>query len=308
MENVEKIDLTVPSLYISKRIDAYLAEKFQGQFSRSEIKSALEKGSILLNAKKVKASVAVSEGDHITGSVSVSRETTLTPESIPIKVVYEDESILIVDKAVGMVVHPGAGNKKGTLVHALLGRGQALSSEGGSFRPGIVHRLDKETSGLLVVAKDNASHRHLQSQFAERSLTKVYTALVKGQVEFQEGHIRESIGRHAKIRHKMAVSTQETAKEAVTEYKVLKRFKRATLLEVKILTGRTHQIRVHFAHLGYPVLGDEVYGTRKEGERLALHASRLAFEHPKTGYRMTFESPLPDDFKAMVEKAEKESA
>ncbi len=169
---------------------------------------------------------------------------------------------------------------------------------------GIVHRLDKDTSGLLLVAKNNRAHRGLQSQFESRSLSKTYTALVRGKVEYEEGHISESIDRHGKIRRKMAVSHSETARDAETKYRVLKRFRYATLLEVKILTGRTHQIRVHMAHLGAPVAGDELYGTRHPGERLGLHASKIEFAHPTTGAIMSFKSELPAEFKEMIKKAE----
>lgn len=263
-----------------------------------------QQGLIRLNGKPAKPKALVKEGDLIEGSLPAARITALSPETIPLNVLFEDNDILVIDKPAGMVVHPGAGNKEGTLVHALLGRGSELSSLGGHQRPGIVHRLDKETSGLLLVAKNNRAHRALQSQFEARSLSKTYTALVKGKVEFEEGHVSEPIDRHAKIRRKMAVSYSETAREAETRYRVLKRFRYATLLEVKLLTGRTHQIRVHMAHLGHPVVGDELYGTRQPGERLALHASKIEFAHPTTEAIMSFKSEWPQDFKAMIQKAE----
>ena len=293
----------VSLLYSPKRVDVYLAALLKGKFSRQELKAVFQKGGILLNGKPAKPKLMVKEGDLIEGFLPMAQSAALFPEPIPLKVIFEDADLLVIDKPAGMVVHPGAGNKKGTLVHALLGRGSALSSLGGVQRPGIVHRLDKETSGLLLVAKNNSAHRALQAQFESRTLSKTYTALVRGKVEFEEGHVLEPIDRHGKIRRKMAVSHSETARDAETRYRVLNRYRHSTLLEVSLLTGRTHQIRVHMAHLGYPVVGDELYGTKQPGERLGLHASKIGFAHPTTGNIMNFESKLPDDFKAMIQKA-----
>lgn len=300
------IALTVPMLYLERRIDAWLAETLAGEYSRQEIKAALEKGEITLNGQPAKPKTGIKEGDRIEGRVASERSHSLVAESIPLKIIHEDEWLLIVDKPAGMVVHPGAGNKKGTLVHALLGHGSKLSSLSGIERPGIVHRLDKDTSGLLIVAKNNKSHRLLQAQFETRTLSKTYTALVRGQVGYEQGHVSEALARHTKLRGKMAVSKDERAKEAETQYVVMKRFKHSALLAVKILTGRTHQIRVHMAHLKHSVVGDEVYGTKQPGERLMLHATKLQFTHPGTGDNVEFESEWPDDFKKAVEKAEKE--
>lgn len=302
-----KFSLVVPFLYQSKRMDAYLVQALEGKHSRSQIKACLDAGKILLNGKVAKPSSPVVEGDRVEGEIDPAPSTELVPEKIPIKVVYEDDSFLVIDKPIGMVVHPGAGNKTGTLVHALLGRGQSLSSVGGSDRPGIVHRIDKETSGLLLVAKTNEAHRKLQDQFQSRTLGKTYYALVRGRVEFEQGHIEKAIGRHEKIRQKMTVSRKENAREAETHYKVIRRFKHSTFLEVKILTGRTHQIRVHMADLGYPVVGDKLYGrSTVEPARLCLHAAKLEFAHPKTGKMVRFESPLPKDFEKILKEAEKE--
>ena len=303
---VPAIQVKVSRLYSPKRIDAYLASLADPPLSRSELKAALEKGLIRLNGKAVKPKTLVKDGDWIEGEVPVTRESKLLPEKIPLKVIYEDDSLIIIDKPAGMVVHPGAGNRKGTLVHALLGRGSTLSEMGGAERPGIVHRLDKETSGLLVVAKHNAAHRFLQAQFSEKTLSKTYVALVRGRVEFDRGTVSEPIGRHPKMRQKMAVVHSEDAKEAETHYRVLKRFRNATLLEVKPLTGRTHQIRVHMAHLGHPVIGDALYGARGDAKRHALHAAKIEFESPKKGTIMKFESPLPEDFKQMIKKEEQQ--
>ncbi len=301
-----RLEMTVPFLYIQKRLDSFLTEALDGRFSRRQLKDALDGGMISVNGVPAKPRTLVKEGDRIEGELPLERPLGPSPETIALGVVYEDENLLVIDKPVGMVVHPGAGNSKGTLVNALLGRGGGLSDVGGAERPGIVHRLDKDTSGLLVVARDNRTHRKLQTQFEERSVDKIYEALVRGRVEFEEGHVDRPIGRHPKMRNKMAVSTAPDAREAVTRYRVLRRFPRATLLEVRILTGRTHQIRVHLASLGYPVVGDRLYGNVQDAApRLGLHARRLKFTHPRTGERLSFESPPPPDFRALVEAAEK---
>ena len=296
-------DLVAPPLRDPARIDVFLVRAFEGKFSRGEIKFSLGEGRIFLNGKPAKPKFPVKEGDRIHGEIISKRPSALAGETIPLSVIYEDECLLVIDKPAGMVVHPGAGNKKGTLVHALLGRSSGLSTVGGRERPGIVHRLDKDTSGLLVVAKDNASHRFLQAQFASRTFSKTYTALVRGRVEFEEGHISDPIGRDPKVRRKRAVSADASAKEAETRYRVLKRFPHATLLEVKILTGRTHQIRVHFAHRGHPVVGDVLYGSLPPGlaARLALHASKIEFVHPQTREKIKFESKLPHDFEELIQ-------
>lgn len=308
MDSAESFEWRVSALPAPKRADAALSEHFKERVSRSEIQALLKNGGILLNGKPAKPSALIKEGDVLAGRLGeTAKKTTLEPENIPLTIVHEDEDILVVDKAVGMVVHPGAAAKKGTLVNALLGRGTRLSSMGASTkdRPGIVHRLDKDTSGLLVVAKNNRAHRLLQDQFEARSITKIYTALVRGQVDFEEGHVDESLERDAKVRRKMAVARRGGGKEALTRYRVVRRFKSSTLLEVRILTGRTHQIRVHLAHLGHPVLGDELYGKKESAPRLCLHASKIEFLHPKTGKMMRFESPLPPDFEAAISSQER---
>ncbi len=303
---MKTLSLEVPFLYAPKRIDTFLAEALAGEYSRQTVKKALERGEIFLNGKPAKPRDLVKEKDLISGELPPLISSALTGENIPLKILYEDDSLLVIDKAEGMVVHPGAGHKKGTLVQALMGRGTSLSNAGGSDRPGIVHRLDKATSGLILVAKNNAAHKGLAAQFAERSLSKFYTALVHGRVEFDEGHIEAGIGRDPNIRQKMAVSKKENAREALTYYKVLKRFRGMTLLELRIATGRTHQIRVHLTHLGHPVVGDTVYGkTGTRASRLMLHASKIRFTHPKNNKIMSFESPLPDLIKEAIEDAGK---
>ncbi len=304
------VDVTVKNLHDPKRLDAYLTQALAGKFSRQEVKEGIEKATLFLNGKQARPRDLVRDGDRIQGNILTEEKWTLEPENIPLKVLYEDESVIVIDKPVGLVVHPGAGNKKGTLVHALLGRKSVLSSVGDKMRPGIVHRLDKDTSGVLIIAKDNFSHRALQAQFASRSLSKTYIALVKGRIEFEEGHLEQALGRDPKNRQKMAVSREDSAKSAQTLYRVIKRFRYATLLEIKLVTGRTHQIRVHMQHLGHPVVGDPLYGSAAPSAppelRLALHASKIEFLHPKTGKLMKFESPIPAEMKTMIEKAEKE--
>ncbi|MBI2095083.1 MAG: RluA family pseudouridine synthase [Candidatus Omnitrophica bacterium] len=302
---MEKFEFVIPVLMTPVRADAFLAGAFGRRFSRSQVKAVFEKGAVRLNGKPCKSGDRLKEGDRIAGDLPALREETLAGEDIPLRVVYEDESLLVVDKAAGMVVHPGAGNKKGTLVQALLGRGGKLSTSGGPLRPGIVHRLDKDTSGLILVAKNNPSHRALQMQFSTRSLSKTYTALVLGRVEFEEGHIGLPIGRDPRQRKKMAIRADELGKEALTYYKVLRRFPAATLLQLKIVTGRTHQIRVHLAHLGHPVVGDAVYGRPLAfpASRLGLHASKIEFLHPQSGKMTAFESPLPPEMKDLIQRA-----
>ncbi len=297
---MEKIEVTVPFLYVTKRLDAFLAEALGGSHSRAQVKAALDAGLVRLNGKIARPGLTVKEGDKIEGEIAPTISTSIVPESIPLSVLHEDDDLLVIDKPSGLVVHPGAGNKTGTLVHALLGRGGPLSSSGGGDRPGIVHRLDKETSGVMLVAKNNSAHKKLQSQFESRTLSKTYLALVKGHVRFEEGRLEGAIGRHPKVRHKMAVSVRDDAREAFSRYRVMERFPGSTLLEVKIRTGRTHQIRVHMEHEGHPVVGDKIYGT--EGSRLGLHAWKIEFDHPKTGERMEFESPVPKELQALIEE------
>ena len=302
------IEFIAKNIYAPSRIDGYLTKQLEGRFSRQEVKRSIESASVLLNDKPARPRDLVKEGDRIHGDILSQGISNLVGENIPLDIVYEDDSLYVIHKPVGMVVHPGAGNKKGTLVNALLGLSAKLSSVGDAERPGIVHRLDKETSGLLLVAKNNQAHRALQEQFASRSLSKTYTALVRGRVEFEEGHLDASMARDTKIRQKMAVSQLDTARPAETLYRVLKRFKHTTLLEIKLITGRTHQIRVHMEHLGYPVVGDKLYGSRADQKcpRMALHASKIEFLHPKTGKIMRFEAPIPAEMKKMIEAAEQE--
>ncbi len=302
------IDRIVSASESDQRLDVFLVHILDKKFSRQETKTFFKQAPFFINGKPAKPSTVIKEGDRVTGNIDervAVKETTAQPENISLNVVYEDESLLVINKPAGIVVHPGAGNRSGTLVNALLGRNMSLSSVGGPARPGVVHRLDKDTSGLLLVAKNNEAHRLLQAQFASRTLSKTYTALVWGRVEFEEGSIDQPIGRHPKVYNKMAVERTDAGKIALTRYRVLERFPHATLLEVKPHTGRTHQIRVHLAHIGYPVVGDTLYGRSPQEAsfgRHALHASKIQLIHPKSDKLMVFESPLPDDFRKIIEK------
>ncbi len=302
----ETIRIEVEPMMVPRRIDAYVASFVAGSFSREEIKACLKKGLLLLNGRPADPSSPVKAGDVIEGVINAeSKNAALIPESVPLEILYEDKWLLVVNKPSGMVVHPGAGKRSGTLVHALLGRGEPLSNDSGDRRPGIVHRLDKDVSGVLLVAKNNQAHRHLQDQFASRTVRKIYVALVHGKVEFQEGHVFKPIGPDPSVHAKMKVCEEsESSKDAQTFYRVIERYGSKTLLEVQIITGRTHQIRVHLAWAGYPVVGDPVYGNKHDGApRLALHARSIEFAHPKTGKKVKVESPLPFLMTEMITQA-----
>lgn len=295
----------VGPLWTKTRLDAYLTKHLEGRFSRTELKRALDEKQFFLNGKEARGRDLVGEGDEVKGNLPNIQASPLLAESIKLEILHEDASIIIVNKPVGMVVHPGAGNPSGTVVNALLGRKTKLAESDDPARPGIVHRLDRETSGVLVVAKTPAAHRALAAQFAERTLTKVYLALVHGTIDFDEGRYEEPIGRDPKRRILMAVRRDEKGRPAETRYQVLKRFRGATYLELRILTGRTHQIRVHLAHAGHAVLGDRLYASpavMRSAARLMLHARRIEFLHPKSGKLVKFESPIPKDFKEELDR------
>ena len=287
------------------RLDAYIASK-QTDLSRSNIQKLIENGEILVNNSKKKMSYKVQEGDVVQINVPEAREANIKPENIPIDIVYQDNDIIVVNKPKGLVVHPANGNPDGTLVNAIMAICKdGLSGIGGELRPGIVHRLDKDTSGLLIVAKNDKAHRIMSEQIKNRKVRKIYIALVKGVVAENEATIDMPIGRSTKDRKKMAV--RKDGKEAVTHFKVLKRYQNYTLLEVKIDTGRTHQIRVHMAEIGHPVVGDMVYSSGKNEfgvEGQMLHAKSLDFKQPITGKQMHLEAPLPHYFQQVLLKLE----
>jgi len=288
------------------RLDVYLSRR-DPTLSRSQARRFIDDGDALLDGKAVRASHRLRPGEKVSLRKPPPVPSEIIPEEIPLDIRYEDEAILVVDKPAGMVVHPAAGNSRGTLVNALQFHCRHLSGIGGVMRPGIVHRLDKGTSGLMVIAKSDEAHRHLSEQFKRRLVSKHYTALVHGNVRQDEGLVDAPVGRHPVERKKMSTASRR-GKAALTRWRVLERFGAVTLLEAKIETGRTHQIRVHLSALGHPVVGDSVYGgskrivespalraVLKKLSRQALHAGRLSFAHPVTGKEMTFESPLPED-------------
>ena len=284
------------------RLDAYLAANTE--LTRSKLQKLIKDNGVELNGNPCKANSAVHAGDSIRITVPVSDPDSLPePENIPIDVVYEDDDLAVINKPKGMVVHPAPGNPTGTLVNALLYRFRSLSGSGGETRPGIVHRIDRLTSGLLVVAKNDAAHEALAKQFALHSAHREYLCLVHGNLKEDAGTVDAPIGRHKTDRKRMAVT--EDGRRAVTHWRVLERFGTETLLDVSLETGRTHQIRVHMAYIKHPILGDEVYGSAASKLGLngqALHGYRLTFVHPRTGETMTFTAPLPDDFRTALHR------
>jgi len=285
------------------RLDVFLAQKCS-DLSRSRIQKLIKDGHALVNGKTIKPNFTVSEGDEIRLAIPELKELEVIPQEIPFQVVYEDADLMVVNKPQGMVVHPAAGNYEGTLVNALLHYCQDLSGINGVLRPGIVHRIDKDTSGLLLVAKNDFAHQGLAEQIKEHSLTRVYRAIVHGNIPEPAGVIDAPIGRHPIHRKKMAV-VLKNSKKAVTHYRVLERFKEYTYIEAKLETGRTHQIRVHMSYLGYPVVGDPLYGPKKCKFNLkgqALHAAVIGFIHPQNGKYMEFTAPLPPYFQELLEK------
>ena len=289
------------------RLDAYIAKKCS-DISRTTVQRLVNEGNVLVNGDIKKISYKVQVGDEIEINVPEAQEIDLKPENIPIEVMYEDNDIIVVNKPKGLVVHPANGNPDGTLVNAIMALCKdSLSGIGGEIRPGIVHRLDKDTSGLLIVAKNDKAHMNMSKQIKDREVKKIYIALVKGNIGEDEATINMPIGRSTKDRKKMAV--RKDGKEAVTHFKVLKRYHNYTLLEVKIDTGRTHQIRVHMAEIGHPVVGDMVYSNGKNEfgvEGQMLHAKSLDFKHPITGKQMHLEAELPEYFKEVLNKLDLE--
>ncbi len=306
-------EFVVPAESAGGRVDIFLARQMPG-WSRSQIQRLIRDGLVTVGAAAVrKPGEEIAAGARI--SVRAEREELrAVAENLPLAVVYEDADLLVVNKPAGMVVHAGAGVKSGTLVNALLGHVQSLSSEGGELRPGIVHRLDKMTSGLVVVAKNDAAHRRLSEQFKSREVHKTYLALVHGRVTAERGEISKPVGRDPRRRTRM-MAGGIAAREALTKYRVLRRPGPFTLVEAMPLTGRTHQIRVHLASLGHPVVGDATYGAparlrfeEREEPTLArtfLHAVKLEFKHPVTAASLSFEAPLPAELSAFLARMEK---
>lgn len=295
-----------------ERLDHYLALKNEIGLTRSRIHKLIEDGYVEVNKEAPKPSYKIKAEDRILVSVPPPKKLEVRPENIPLDIIYEDSDLIIINKPRGMVVHPAAGNYSGTLVNALLYHCPDIKSGsgiGGVLRPGIVHRLDKDTSGLLVVAKNDFTHQSLARQFKAKKISKQYLALVHGRIPQDKGVIEAKVGRHPKHRKKMAIirSTETSVKgrEAVTHYRVVERFKNYTLVELTLKTGRTHQIRVHMTSLSHSIVGDPVYGHRKEEFEVSgqlLHAAKLGFVHPRTGKYVEFSGKVPEDMEEIINK------
>ncbi|MEW6674622.1 MAG: RluA family pseudouridine synthase [Nitrospirota bacterium] len=286
--------LSVSPEDLSKRIDVFIAEKTG--ITRSQIQKLIEKGDILVNGRSVKQNYKIKPGDEITLSLSEEGAgSPLIPEPIPLEILYKDNYLVVVNKPAGMVVYPAAGHNRGTLMNALLYHCKRLATVGGPLRPGVVHRLDKDTSGVMVVALNDEAYYNLVEQFKHKTINRRYIALVYGDLKGDAGKILLPIGRSESDRKKMSTRVKK-GKEAVTRWRVLERFGNATLIEARLDTGRTHQIRVHFASTGHPVLGDRTYGRKTlTFPRQMLHAELLGFIHPVTGEYLEFSSPIPSD-------------
>jgi 23S rRNA pseudouridine1911/1915/1917 synthase len=297
--------VTLDRSFPGERLDAWLRRQYPAM-SRGAIQRLIEEGHITVNGVKTKPTHTPRVGEVVRVEWPEAKPAEAQPEDIPLDIIYEDETLLVLNKPPGLVVHPAAGNEEHTVVNALLHHcaGQ-LSGIGGVARPGIVHRLDKDTSGCLVVAKNDETHLALSTQFAGRNVHKVYHAIVCGELEREKGEIRAAIARHVSHRKRMAVD-DDRGREAHTSYRLLARLNSATLVEALLHTGRTHQIRVHFQHIKHPLVGDDTYGqrqnrrltelTRYTAPRQMLHAQELGFTHPRSGEKVSFKAPLPDDF------------
>ncbi len=293
--------------HLNLRLDKAISVKYK-DLSRTSIQRLIDEEKVLVNNKVVKASYKVVLGDEIKIEEDEPKEISLKPQDIPLDIIYEDNDIIVVNKQKGLVVHPANGNPDGTLVNAIMNICKdSLSGIGGEIRPGIVHRLDKDTSGLIIIAKNDKAHINLSDQIKNREVKKTYIALVRGVIGENEATINMPIARSTKDRKKMAVD--RTGKYAITHFKVLKRYDKYTLVEVKIETGRTHQIRVHMSHIGYPIVGDEVYSNGKNPfgvKGQMLHSAKLSFKHPITGKILNLEAPLPEYFKEVLKKLDEE--
>ena len=285
----------------SLRIDKYLDENLDE--TRTKIQKLIKNGNVLVNGRQVKSNHNLKENDIIEIDTNYKEVSTLQGEAIDLDIVYEDNDVIVINKASGMVVHPAPGHYSGTLVNALIGHNKELSED--DERPGIIHRIDKDTSGLLLVVKNEKAHQFLTNEMKEHKVKRLYIALVEGVINHDTGTIEAPIGRDAKNRKKMAV-TDVHAKEAITHFKVLKRFEKATLLECRLETGRTHQIRVHMKYIGHPIINDPMYNNRKATDTYGqlLHATTLSFVHPTTKVEMTFTREIPEQFKEMLKTFE----
>jgi 23S rRNA pseudouridine1911/1915/1917 synthase len=294
------LEVTVPNEHAGLRLDRFLALALP-QYSRARLQDMIRGGFVRLEGEAARPRDIVRSGQVVRLTEPPVVEIEAQPEAIALDLLFEDDDLLVLNKPAGLVVHPGASNQRHTLINALLHHCTSLSGIGGKQRPGIVHRLDKETSGCLVVAKNDAAHQHLSRQFAARTVKKIYLALVAGTLRRSQGTISAAIGRHPVARKKMAVNGTR-GRAAETDYRVLQSGGGISLVECVIHSGRTHQIRVHLHHLGHPVLGDPLYGGRRAAApRQMLHAWKLGFTHPRAGEWLSFEAPLPEDFRMMQE-------
>lgn len=300
-------ELTAATEHAGVRLDAFLSAG--GALTRSQAARLIAEGRVRVNGKPAAKSARLSGGETVTVDVPQLRETALPPQDIPLDVVYEDDDVIVVNKPTGLVVHPAPGHPDGTLVNALLHHcGDSLSGIGGEKRPGIVHRIDRDTSGLIIAAKNDAAHLALSAQLKDHSLSRTYECLVTGNMKQDSGTVDAPIGRSSADRKKMAVVP--TGRRAVTHWEVVARYPGVTHLRCRLETGRTHQIRVHMAHIGHPILGDTVYGAKKPVPGLTgqcLHATGLRFIHPRTGEPVELHCPLPPEFTAMLQKLQNKS-
>ena len=304
---MEQLVLNVDENNIDIRLDKFIKDNTDN-LSREYIQKLIDEGYVLVNGKEVtKCSYKIALNDEIIVTFKETEDLNVEPQDIPLDIVYEDKDVIVINKPQGMVVHPAPGNYKNTLVNALLYHCKDLSSINGVKRPGIVHRIDKDTSGLLMVAKNDYAHNFLAEQLKDKTASRTYVALVHGIVHVKKGIINAPIGRDPKSRVKMAVV--KNGKEAITEFTVLKYYKDFTLIECKLKTGRTHQIRVHMDYIGYPLVGDPLYGRRKlkYGNKQYLHAKELSFIHPTTKERVTFTTELPEYFTKFLNELEKKN-
>ncbi|HBN28464.1 MAG TPA: RNA pseudouridine synthase [Clostridiaceae bacterium] len=304
MEN--EISIAVNEEDAQRRIDVFLSEKIENM-SRSHAQKLIGQNDVLVNGNIVKCNYKIKKNDIVLVTIPEPQKLEVTPEDIDIEILYEDEYLVVVNKPQGMVVHPAAGHSSGTLVNALLSKCSNLSTINGVVRPGIVHRIDKDTSGVLVVAKNDMAHISLAEQIKKHTVNRIYVAIVEGRIKDDEGTINLPIGRHPVERKKMAVV--QNGRNAVTHYKVLERYEKNTYIQAKLETGRTHQIRVHMAYIGHPLVGDPVYGFKKQRFKLngqALHAKTLGFIHPATGEYMEFSAEPPLYFTELLNKLRNE--
>ncbi|MCY7780873.1 RluA family pseudouridine synthase [Bacillus haynesii] len=299
---MEHYDMTVHEQHKGERIDKYLTA-VEADWSRTQVQQWIKEDRVLVNGNAVKANYKVQEGDAVSVHVPEPEPLDVTAEPMDLDIYYEDQDVLVVNKPRGMVVHPAPGHLTGTLVNGLMAHCDDLSGINGVMRPGIVHRIDKDTSGLLMVAKNDMAHESLVNQLVNKTVTRKYTALVHGVIPHDHGTIDAPIGRDKKDRQSMTV-TRENGKHAVTHFEVIERFDDFTVVECQLETGRTHQIRVHMKYIGFPLAGDPKYGPKKtlDFNGQVLHAGVLGFDHPRTGEYVEFEAPLPDDMKNLLDK------